>query len=102
VGWRPDQVEVGAVEGVEHRPFEPVTLAPGEGVSLAISGPLDRGGRGGTDGLTSYGTVPVRWRLAGVLPRTSDVHPGYTFGWSSQTDAFLQDLVDWIPPSEGS
>lgn len=69
-----------------------------EHLDLAISGVLDCDGRADLNaGISSYDTVSIRWRAAGILERTSDIDPGYLFGWSDAPERVLQDLATTVP-----
>jgi len=94
-GWVVDRVETSVSLAGNYRPFEPFWLSPDEIVDLSVSGRFDCDGREGLQqGLASYDGVPVRWSVGGVVPRTTRVSMGYSFGWTENPEQFLTDLVD--------
>lgn len=101
-GWKPDTVGMRRTGAERWRPFEETTLARGETVELAVRGVfLCENPPARMDALTSYGSVPVRYAVGGLVSRTSDIDPGFSFHWTTaDVELFTQDLVSDLPAAD--
>jgi hypothetical protein len=100
-GWQPVEVLVSPSILEDFAPFQPTTLWPGEILDFSITGTFScEPVPARIEGLTFYDSVPIRYRVAGLIPRMSRVDPGYTFGWSTNPpETFTAELVDVVRPS---
>lgn len=96
-GWQPDAAYAADPMDADMAPFEPVTLWPGRHLDIAVTGTMHcdfpwvpR------DGLTGFGGVDVRYRVAGIVPRDSWVDNGYTLFWTESPIEQAIDESSWL------
>lgn len=101
-GWQPQKVAMRRSGPEGWRAFEETTLWRGDTVELAVTGAFAcEYPPAVMEALMSYGPVPVRYSLAGLASRTSDIHPGFSFHWTTaDIDLFTEDLVTVQPPMD--
>ena len=97
-GWQQDRVLTSLRLGEPFVPFAPLWLSRDEALQVSVSGtflpcePYAAFGLRGTD------VAQVRYRPAGLLPRSDDVPLGYDFSWTSEPLADVEDVVTQQAP----
>lgn len=103
-GWHPIEVAVSPPDRQRFEPFAPGRLGAGDSLDVRLTGEFRcPHGQARIEALTYHETVPITYRLAGIVGGTAEVDPGYRFGWTTlEPETFTDDLVHVIPPHSSS
>lgn len=100
-GWHPVEVEVSQPYRDQFEPLGDHTLGPDEYLDVRVVGEFACPERSEAviEALALHETIPVDYRVAGIVPRTAEIDVGYRLGWTTaDVDEFTDDLVTRIPP----